>query len=232
MSLGESSGTINTQILQASSMPEYQTNENFILWHERFEMHLIEIGCTLESIKVSMLLKSIGTEAYGVVHSLCSPALPSKKSYDDLISLLKQQYTPPKVIFQERKKFYAAKMAPTDTVTSWFAKVKKLAIDCGFGSNLDNFCLDKFVCELPPKIFDKLCEEDEKLSLSDALKKAMLRETKLNQMNGTATCSEINFVRHKGQSKVKSSKSNNNNNNYNSNKGTKSDNGNGKKPPC
>ncbi|XP_055326204.1 uncharacterized protein K02A2.6-like, partial [Sitodiplosis mosellana] len=218
----ESVAKSTTQIVQASSMPEFQVTENWTLWHERFEMHLLEIGCESDTVKISTLLKSIGSEAYGVVHSLCSPTVPAKKSYDDLIALLKQQYTPPKIVFQERKNFYAAKMAQGETVASWFARVKKLAIDCSFDANLDNFVVDKFVCELPPRIFEKLCEEDGKLSSSDALKKAMLRETKLNQQNGaTAWSNEVDYVKPRGGgNKQKAPKINNNNSN-----GTKANNG-------
>ncbi|XP_055307850.1 uncharacterized protein K02A2.6-like [Sitodiplosis mosellana] len=219
----ESVAKSTTQIVQASSMPEFQVTENWTLWHERFEMHLLEIGCESDTVKISTLLKSIGSEAYGVVHSLCSPTVPAKKSYDDLIALLKQQYTPPKIVFQERKNFYAAKMAQGETVASWFARVKKLAIDCSFDANLDNFVVDKFVCELPPRIFEKLCEEDGKLSSSDALKKAMLRETKLNQQNGvTAWSNEVDYVKPRGGGNKQKAPKNNNNNNSN---GTKANNG-------
>ncbi|XP_055307289.1 uncharacterized protein K02A2.6-like [Sitodiplosis mosellana] len=217
----ESVAKSTTQIVQASSMPEFQVTENWTLWHERFEMHLLEIGCESDTVKISTLLKSIGSEAYGVVHSLCSPTVPAKKSYDDLIALLKQQYTPPKIVFQERKNFYAAKMAQGETVASWFARVKKLAIDCSFDANLDNFVVDKFVCELPPRIFEKLCEEDGKLSSSDALKKAMLRETKLNQQNGaTAWSNEVDYVKPRGGGHKQKTPKNNNNSN-----GTKANNG-------
>lgn len=198
-----------TQIVQASTMSEYNTNENWQLWHERLELHFLEIGCTTEQSKISTLLKTIGAEAYGILHSICSPTLPFKKTYDDLCAIMKQQFTPPVIIFHERKKFYAAKMNDSESVASWFARVKKLSLDCKFGDALEKITLDKFVVELPLKIFEKICEEDEKLSLNDAFKKALLRESKIAQ----GTNCEVNFIKPHGRPKSNNNSNANGNNN-------------------
>lgn len=212
---------LSTTIVQASSMPEFDIRENWILWHESLEMHFTEVRCTSEASKISTLLKTIGSEAYGIVHSLCSPDLPSTKTYKNLCDILKQQFTPPVIVYQERKNFYTARMAPNETVAAWFARVKKLAIDCKFGASLDNVVKDKFIMELPPKIFEKLCEEDENLQLNDAFKKALLRETKINRAQ-LGDESEVNYVKSHGH---RNNNVRNNNNNYS--KGNSKSNGNG-----
>lgn len=199
---------MSTQIIQASSIAEFNINENWQLWHERLELHLLEINCTSENGKVSTMLKTIGADAYAILHSLCSPTLPSKKSYEELTEIMKQHFTPPVIVFHERRNFYHAKMAENETISSWFARVKKLSLNCKFESTeLDRIVMDKFIVELSTKIFEKLCEEDEKLTLSNALKKAILRESKI--INGTP--SEVNFVRQQQQSKGHRSSSSNNN---------------------
>lgn len=216
------SAKLSTTIVQASSMPEFDIRENWTLWHERLEMHFTEIGCTSEASKISTLLKTIGSEAYGIVHRLCSPDLPSTKTYKNLFDILKQQFTPPVIVYQMRKNFYTARMAPNETVAAWLARVKKLAIDCKFGASLNNVVKDKFILELPPKIFEKLCEEDENLQLNEAFKKALLRETKINrtQLNDE---SEVNYVKSHGH-RSNNMRSNNNNNHS---KGNSKPNGNG-----
>lgn len=60
------------------------------------------------------------------------------------------------------------------------------------------------------KIFDRLCEEDETLSLEDALKKSLLQETKLKSKFCTT---DVNFVR--GRSQSSNGGGNNNNNSSN-----------------
>lgn len=107
---------LSPKIVQASTMPEFNVNENWTLWHERLEMHFTEIGCTTEARKITTLLKTVGSEAYSIVHSLCSPDLPSSKKYAELCTILKQQYTPPVIVYQQRKNFYTASMAPNETV--------------------------------------------------------------------------------------------------------------------
>lgn len=135
---GKSDTTSSTtaKIVQASSMPEFNINENWVLWSERLEMHFLEIGCTSESSKISTLLKTIGSEAYSILHSICSPDTPCTKKYTELCEIMKQQFTTPVIVFSERKRFYDAKMEPSETVAAWYARLKKLAIDCNFGDSL------------------------------------------------------------------------------------------------
>lgn len=217
-----------SNIIQASSMPEFDTSENWILWHERLEMHFREIGCETDASKISTLLKTIGSEAYGVVHSLCSPSSPSTKTYKELCDLMSQQYTPPVIVYQERKNFYSSTIAPNEKVAAWFARVKKLAINCKFGAELDSIVKDKFIMELPSKIFEKICEEDESLTLNNAFKKALLRETKLNQSSDR---SEVNFVKPHGFNRNnRNNRNNNNNRRPNSNNSARSSNGTANSP--
>ncbi|XP_055306535.1 uncharacterized protein K02A2.6-like, partial [Sitodiplosis mosellana] len=203
----------DTKIITASSMPEFNPNENWNLWFERLELHFVEIECTDEKQKISILLKLIGAEAYQILHCLCSPKLPSKEKYNDLCALMKAHYTPPVIVFNERRNFYAAKMGADERVASWFARVKRLSLDCKFvAGDLERIVLDKFVVELPSKIFEKLCEEDETLTLQTALKKAMMKETKIQQSQNSSV--DVNFIEARG--KQSSSNGNNNNNRKNS----------------
>ncbi|XP_055307251.1 uncharacterized protein LOC129571479 [Sitodiplosis mosellana] len=213
----------DTKIITASSMPEFNPTENWNLWFERLELHFVEIECTDEKQKISILLKLIGAEAYQILHCLFSPKLPSKEKYNDLCALMKAHYTPPVIVFNERRNFYAAKMGADERVASWFARVKRLSLDCKFvAGDLERIVLDKFVVELPSKIFEKLCEEDETLTLQTALKKAMMKETKIQQSQNSSV--DVNFIKARG--KQSSSNGNNNNN-------RKKSYGNGKsKKPC
>lgn len=207
---GSSGNTVPT-IVHTSHMQEYSIGENWVMWQERLEMHFEEVGISTETAKKSTLLKSLCSEAYQIVHSVCSPEMPSRKTYADLCDLLKRQFTIPVIIYQERKKFYTASMTPNETVSSWYARVKKLAMECKFGNHLDDIVKDKFVIELPLKIFEKLCEETETLTLADAYSKALIRGTKINQSNG----GEINFVKSRGHQSNNNNKKRNSSNNNN-----------------
>lgn len=220
MSTNQSSAQTNIITKTVNSLPEFTPErDNWLLWKERFEIYLEEIDCDEDKQKVAALLKAIGAEPYAILHSLCSPKLPKATTYEDLCEFLKSQYTPPTIIFRERKKFYSAEKSDGETVSTWFARIKKLALDCQFGNQLDAVVLDRFVCGMQGKIFERLCEEDETLTLSSALKKAIIAEAKITAQSQYAE-SEVNFVkRGKG------------NNNYNASSVQKSS-SRGEKKPC
>lgn len=200
-----------TQIVQASTMPEFNIKDNWKLWSERLELHFLEIGIKEENKKVSTLLKTIGSDAYEMLHSICSPALPSNKTYKELGEIMDKHFTPPVVVFHERKIFHAAKMMETESVAAWFAKVKKLTLNCKFGTNLESFVIDKFVVELPTKIFEKICEEKETLTIDEAFKKALLHEHKI----ATKTNVEVNYVNSRPKNNNNRSRRKKHNNNKN-----------------
>lgn len=166
-------------VLQTTGVPEFGTKTNWKIWSEQLEIHFCELNCVEENQKKAILLKSIGAETYSVLHSLCDPVSPASKTYKELCSILATHFTPPTIIFSERKNFHTAQREDGESVSEWYARVKKLALNCKFGAHLDIMILDRFVIGLPKEIFERLCEDDENIKLEQALKKAMIIETKL-----------------------------------------------------
>lgn len=219
----------NTSISNSSqyythTIPEFKINQDdWNLWFERLEIHFDEIECTEIKQKRSILLRSIGAAAYAVLHSVCDPEQPRKVDFKRLCQLCSEHFSPPTIVFRERKKFYAANKNEAESITEWFTRVKSLAINCKFGASLNSFVLDRFVCGIDGKIFERLCEEDEKTELTAIFKKAMIIESKYGQPF-TNSDNEVNFI--KGKSfKAKY------NNNFNKSNGGKNNNS-AKKTPC
>ncbi|XP_017469325.1 PREDICTED: uncharacterized protein K02A2.6-like [Rhagoletis zephyria] len=174
-------------------------------WKELLDSHFIETACEDDKIKSSVLLKAVGLEAYGLLRDLCDPVLPATKEYSSLCSLLERHYSQPTIVFRERQTFFDAKKAAGENVAAWFARVKKLAKDCKFGGQLNAFVLNKFVNGFEGKIFEKLCEEEENLTLEQALRKAMVAETKMHVQRNE---SEVNFVSRRNQKSFNKSNAN------------------------
>lgn len=235
-----SSGTVNTSDTSIitnqyfpQSFPEFNLGkDDWNIWIERLEIHFEDIECTDDKQKRSILLKSMGAEAYAIVRSLCDPKQPREIPYKELSEICQNQFTPPVIIFYERKEFYTAVKNEDESVSAWFARVKSMAIKCKFGNGLDNCVLDRFICGMSGKIFERLCEEDEKVTTAKALKKAIILETKYAQK----PINEVNFVKNRS-TRAKVHNNNNNNsqraNSY-SNKQNRSNNNNNKtkKTPC
>ncbi|XP_037822568.1 uncharacterized protein LOC119611148 [Lucilia sericata] len=172
-------GTVT--IYHPNNIPQFSPrNESWLLWKEKLDIYFTEINCTEESTKKATLLKAIGPIAYETLHNLCSPDTPVSKTFKELCSLLKMHYTPPTIIFRERKSFHTAIQGEDETVAEWHAGVKKLALACKFGVHLDAFVLDRFIMGINNKIFERLCEEDEKITIEDALRKALIMEMNIN----------------------------------------------------
>lgn len=200
---GSSKNTSTVTFLQTTGILEFSPDkESWFIWKERLDIHFCEVNCTEENSKKAVLLKSIGAEAYSVLHSLCSPESPVSKTFNELCDILSVQYTPPTIVFYERKKFHSSKKHDGETVAEWFARVKKLALNCKFGGHLEAFVLDQFIIGLPNEIFERLCEEDEKLTLSEALRKALIMETKRN----TKTVTKVEVKEEDGVNYVKKGK--------------------------
>lgn len=184
-------------IFQASQMTEFSPdNHIFNEWKERLEIHFTDIGVETETSKKATLLKSIGTNAYSLLRAFCDPQKPNDKTYDELCKLLENHYMPPVIIFRERQIFYTASKNYDESVSQWYARVKTLALKCKF-NDLEEAVRDRFIMGMAneEKLFEKFCEDDEKITVSKALSKALIYEVKLKDK---ARSTDVNFIRNKG----------------------------------
>jgi len=119
------------------------------------------------------------------------------KAYKELCKIFNVHYTPLTLVFKEMKKFHESSKSDDETVAACYAEVKQLACSCKFGPNLEAFVLNQFNMSLPSAIFERICEEDQQLSLSAALNKALIIGTK---MFAKRTEKNVNYInRNNGQ---------------------------------
>lgn len=166
------------------SIPEfYGSVDDWNVYQERLEQ-FFEVNDIPDAKRVALLISVIGGESYKTVRDLCHPVLPKNKTFDELCTLLRKQYTPQVAIFRERTNFYNSRQEPHENVTQWYGRLKKLSVDCKFGENLEAILLDKFVTGLRSgQIMDRLCEENESLKLEQALELAVNKECAVNTSN-------------------------------------------------
>ncbi|XP_055307420.1 uncharacterized protein LOC129571627 [Sitodiplosis mosellana] len=198
-------------VIQSTTISEFNVNDDkWKIWKQRLGIHFAEINCTDEN---AILLKSVGTPALELLTNLCDPIEPMKKEFTELLDILDEHYTPPTIVYHERKIFHDAIRDDSESVSAWYARIKKLALQCKYGTDLDVMVKDKFITQLPEKIFTRLCEEDEKLTLANAFKKSLILETKF-ALRKEGTDSDVNLVRlpRANQNQRNRNSSNNNNN--------------------
>lgn len=156
--------------------------DDWMVFTERLEQ-FFEINDVVEEKKKAILITSIGDDIYKTLRDVCHPVLPKNKTFDELCDLLNKQFVIKTSVFRERYSFYNARQMAGESIANWFARIKKLSIDCKFGERFDATLLDRFVSGLRPSpIFDRLCEEDEdKLTLQSAVDIAITKESSIKE---------------------------------------------------
>uniref|UniRef100_A0A2M4A4E3 Retrotransposon gag domain-containing protein n=1 Tax=Anopheles triannulatus TaxID=58253 RepID=A0A2M4A4E3_9DIPT len=159
------------------TIPEFTVElDDWNVYYERLEQ-FFEVNEITPEKRSAFLISCIGSQAYKSLRDLCHPALPKDRPFEELCELLRKQFSPQVAIFRERTHFYNATQSVGENVTQWYGRLKKLSVDCKFGSNLEAVLLDKFITGLRPgQVLDRLCEENETLRLEQALDIAINKE--------------------------------------------------------
>lgn len=88
--------------------------------------------------KALLLSSSLDETVYKTLRDLCQPQQPKDKTYEELIQLLSNQYVVRTSIYRERVAFYTDKQERNETIAAWYARLKKLSMNCKFGEHCDN----------------------------------------------------------------------------------------------
>ncbi|CAN8032958.1 unnamed protein product, partial [Ixodes persulcatus] len=99
--------------------------------------------------KRAVLCMVCGAATYAIIRSLCSPALPSETSYEDIVSKLTAHLNPRPSVIVQRFQFGKRDQRPGESIADYIAELRRLAEHCDFGSTLDDMLRDRLVCGLP-----------------------------------------------------------------------------------
>ena len=68
---------------------------------------------------------------------------------------LKEHFDPPPVLIAECYHFYKRDQQPGESLTTYIAELRRLAVSCKFGDSLNDALRDRFVCGLRNKATQK-----------------------------------------------------------------------------
>lgn len=167
----------------------------FVLFKERLEQTFIVNNVTGMERKRAILLSSLNEESYKLLRDLCTPISPALKSYEDIIKILMDFFSPVKSIFAERLKFYCAAKSEHETVSEWSARLKSLASTCSFKpQELEVVLCDIFTIGLGENsIRDRCFEEDPTLASTTMKKMLMVAQSKEASLNEKHSSGSINI---------------------------------------
>lgn len=171
-------------------LPQFNINADDWCIYEELLEQFFKVNVVDEERRVSVLITSIGTEAYKYLRDLCVPELPKQKSYDEICEVMRCQFSRRLSLFRERSSFYELRQCNDDSIKTWYARVKKQASTCSFGSRLEEVLKDKFVCGLlEGPIKDRLCEEEpSSKSLNEFFELALTKERIKSEASTMEVC--------------------------------------------
>lgn len=143
--------------------------EEWDLYKEQLEQYFVSNNIQ-GATKKAVLINHLSPKTYKLLRNLCTPEQPKDRTYAELCELLSTHFTPPVIVHRERRRFSRAQRNQNgpENVNEWIARIKHLAANCKFEHNLSQVLVDKFVDGLEGKAFDRICEEDETLTLEEA----------------------------------------------------------------
>lgn len=124
-----------------------------------------------------MLLTFLSDRVLQLLTDLSVPIKPEEESYNELVRLLKNHYSPFRAVFAENYTFYKAVRDENEAVCDWAARLQHLAANSEFGMRLEPALRDRFMMGInDTKIIEVLFLEDNTLSWDRAVKKAQTME--------------------------------------------------------
>jgi len=179
-------------------------DSNVSIWLQRFEAAMTWQAVSDEKKKFA-LLASLGGDAFELVADSCLPKKPSEKSYQEIVTLIKQQISAKRLPIAVRYEFYQLRQGKDD-IKTYVRKLRHCADECEFGNQLDDRLRDQFVIGLSNKEALKrmLTEKLADLSITKAIDIASAFEVaqySQQQLAGERYSSEVCTVKDKAKFK-------------------------------
>lgn len=121
-----------------------ENEEKFISYKQRLE-NFSQLKNVAADKKSMVLINYIGAKHYQLLANLCSPRIPSDKSYEELVKLLEQHLCPEPNEISEQHRFGLLKQKDNQSISEFVTELKKGASSCNFlcetcrGSTLNTY---------------------------------------------------------------------------------------------
>ena len=112
--------------------------ETWPLYVERLKQFFEANDVTAHGKQRAILLSVCGADTYKLISSLVSPNKPGDKTFDELISLTKNNFNPEPSVIVERYKFNFHVRQQGQSVAVFLAELRRLAQHCDYGETLND----------------------------------------------------------------------------------------------
>ena len=95
-----------------------------------------------------MFFSVIGRDTYSLLSNLLAPTKPAATPLKDLMETLRKYFEPKKVVMAARYQFHQRQQQSGESVATYLAELRKMAVPCEFGATLGEALRDRLVCGL------------------------------------------------------------------------------------
>ena len=162
------------------SVGEFDSDENEDDWEtyvERVALYFTANGISDATKKRAILLSVCGAKTYRVIRDLVAPAKPTDISYDDIVSLVQKHFNPKPVVTIQRFKFNSRSRQEGESVATFVAALRHLAIHCEYGVSLSDMLRDRLICGVNDDRIQRRLLAEAKIDFTKALAVAQAMET-------------------------------------------------------
>ena len=122
-------------------------------------------------------LSVIGPGPYQLLRSLLSPTEPSEKTFEELVAVLSDHYSPPPSEVMQRFRFNSRSRKPGESVAAYVAELRRLAEFWNDGPTLDKMLRDRLVWGIGDESIQRKLLQEKDLTLQQAVTLAQGSET-------------------------------------------------------
>ena len=122
------------------------TEEDWETYVERVDLYFTANGITDAAKKRAILLSVCGAKTYRTIGDLVAPLKPKEVSYDDIVSQVQKHFNPKPVVTVQRFKFNSRSRRADESVATFVAALRHLAIHCAYGDSLNDMLRDRLIC--------------------------------------------------------------------------------------
>ncbi|XP_072145332.1 uncharacterized protein [Dermacentor andersoni] len=168
--------------------------EDFMSYVERFDHYWKVTQNKDDSLKKSAFITAIGKRPYKTLKDLLLPAKPEDKSFNEIVAVLREHYSPGSKVIAERFKFNRRYQVEGETISAFAVELRHMAARCEFGPFLDDALRDRFVAGLSDASIQASLLKKKELSFETAYDLARSAELAAKESRGFRPASENTFL--------------------------------------
>ena len=120
--------------------------EDWPSYTERLKQYFAANDIEGEGKHKAILLSCCGPRTYQLIKNLLAPELPTGKSFDEIVQLVKDHLDPKPSVIVQRFVFHSRLRKGGESVAAFVAELRRLSEHCGFGDTLPVMLRDRLVC--------------------------------------------------------------------------------------